>query len=162
MLCYSFPWPQVPACSAKVSSWLEPLLHLVDQITFYAFSYTSEQDSQPIAPLISKQAAPYWTCGGTCYHGVSTPKTQSFIDMSMTIHITRRNPTISTIPTHAQTTALILTMVTSHHNGWKSNTLNTNTSQTQHHRDGRTCMTLMTTWLSITKQVWTQILKYKA
>jgi hypothetical protein len=52
----------------------------------------------------------------------------------MTIHITRRNPTVATIPTHAQTTASILTTITSHHDGWKINTLNTNTSQTQHHK----------------------------
>jgi hypothetical protein len=27
------------------------------------------------------------------------------------------------------------------------------TSQTQHHKDGQTCMTLNTAWLSITNQV---------
>jgi hypothetical protein len=37
-------------------------------------------------------------------------------------------------------------------------TLINNTSQTQHHEDGKTCMTLVTAWLSITNQVWTQIL----
>jgi hypothetical protein len=30
----------------------------VDQITFYIFPHTTEQDSQPIAILISKQAVP--------------------------------------------------------------------------------------------------------
>jgi hypothetical protein len=59
-------------------------------------------------------------------------------------HITRRNLTISTNPIHAQIVASILAMVTSHHNGWKTNTLNTNTSQTQHHKDGKTCTTVMT------------------
>jgi hypothetical protein len=43
----------------------------------------------------------------------------------MTNHITRRIPTVSTIPNLAQTTALNLTTVTSHHDGWKTNTLNT-------------------------------------
>jgi hypothetical protein len=77
MLCYGFPWHQVPACSAKGSSWLEPLLHLVDQITFWVFPHTSEQDSQPTTSLISKQVIPYRTCGVTCCPRVTTPKTWS-------------------------------------------------------------------------------------
>jgi hypothetical protein len=112
MLCYGFPVTQVPACSAKVSSWLKPLLHIVDQITFCVFPHTAEQDSQPTASPISKQVVPYRTHGGTCYPGVSTPKIRSLADSSMTIYNTWRNPTVSTIPTHAQTTILILTTVT--------------------------------------------------
>jgi hypothetical protein len=42
----------------------------------------------------------------------------------MTNHITRRIPTVSTIPNLAQTTALNLTTVISHHDGWKTNALN--------------------------------------
>jgi hypothetical protein len=87
MLCYGFLVTQVPDCSAKVSSLLEPLLHLVDQIMFCAFPHTTEQDSQPITSLISKQVVPYRT----------------------------RNPTVSTISTHAQNTTSNLTTVTSHH-----------------------------------------------
>jgi hypothetical protein len=136
MPCYGFPWPWVPASSAKVFSWLEPLLHLVDLITSCVFPHTAEQDSQPIASLISKQVVPYRTRGATCCPRMSTPKTQSLEDSSMTNHITWRNPTISTIPAHAQTTASILTTVNSHHDRWKANTLNTNTSQTQHLKDG--------------------------
>jgi hypothetical protein len=75
MLCYGFPWPRVPACSAKVSSWLEPLLHLVHQITFRVIPHTSEQDSQPTTSLISKQVIPHRPRGGSCCLGVSTPKT---------------------------------------------------------------------------------------
>jgi hypothetical protein len=159
MLCYDFHRPRVPASSAKVSSWLKPFLHLVDQITFWVFPHTVEQDSQPTTSLISKQVIPYQTCGGTCCPRVSTPKTRSLADSSMTNHITWRNPTISTIPTHAQTTASILTAVNSYHDRWKTKNLNNNTSQTQHHKDGKTCMTLMTAWLSITNQVWTHIPK---
>jgi hypothetical protein len=161
MLCYGFPGPRVPTSSAKVSSWLKPLLHLVDQITSCIFPHTAEQDSQPTAALISKQDVPYRSCSGTCCPGVSTPKTRSLADSSMTIHITWQNLTVSTIPTHAQTTASILTTVNSHHDGWKTNTLNTNTSQTQHHKDGKTCKKLMTAWLSTTNQVWTQILSMR-
>jgi hypothetical protein len=150
MLCYGSPVTQVPACSAKVSSWLKPLLHLVDQNTSCTFPHTSEQDSQPTASLISKQAIPYRTRGGTYCPKVSTPKTQSLADLSMPTHYTWWNPTVSTIPILAQT------------DGWKTKTLNNNTSRTQHHKDGKTCMTLMTIWLSITNQVWTQILKYES
>jgi hypothetical protein len=159
MLCYGLPWPRVPASSAKVSSWLEPLLHLVVQITSYVFPYTAKQDSQPTAFLISKQAISYQTRGSTCGPVVSTPKTRSLADLSTTNDITWQKPTISTIPTHAQTTTSILTMVTSHHYGWKNQTLNNNRSQTQHHKDGKTCTTLMIAWLSIANQVWTHIPK---
>jgi hypothetical protein len=125
ILCYGYPWPRVPARSAKVSSYLKPLLYLVDQITSYIFPHTTMQDSQPTASLISKQVVPYRTRGGTCCPGVSTPKIWSLADLSMTNHNTWWIPTVSTIQTHAQTTASILTMVTSHHDGWKTNTLDT-------------------------------------
>jgi hypothetical protein len=162
MVCYGSPVTWVLASNAKVSSWLEPLLHHVDHITSCAFPHTTEQDSQPIASLISKQDDPYRTRGGTCCSGVSTSKTQSLADSSMTNHITWRIPTISTIPTHAQTMASIFTTINSHLDGWKTNTLNINTSQTKHHKDGKTWTTLMTAWLSIANQVWTQILRYEA
>jgi hypothetical protein len=125
MLCYGFLMTQVPACSVKVSSWLKPLLHLVDQITFCIFPHTTEQDSQPTTSLISRQVIPYQTHGDTCCPGVSTPKTWSLADSSMTNHNTWRNPTVSTISNLAQTIASILTTITSHHDGWKTNTLNT-------------------------------------
>jgi hypothetical protein len=159
MLCYGFPGPRVPASSAKVSSWLEPLLHLVDQITSCVFLHTVEQDSQLTTSLISKQVPPYRTRGGTYCPGVSAPKTRSIVDSSMTNHITWRISTVSIIPAHAQTKISILTMVTSHHDGWKTTTLNTNTSPTQHYKDGKTCMTLMIAWLILTNQVWTYIPK---
>jgi hypothetical protein len=157
MLSYDSPRPRVPTSSAKVSLWLEPLLHLVDQITSCVFPHTIEQDSQPTTSLISNQAVPYRICGGACCPGVSTPKTRSVADSSMTNHISWWDPTISTIPTQAQTTSSMLAIVNSHHDGWKNKTLNNNRSQNQHQKDGKTCTTLMTTWLSITNQVWTHI-----
>jgi hypothetical protein len=132
-----FPRPRVPASSAKVSLWLKPLLHLVDEITSCVFCHTTEQDSQPTTSLICKQVIPYLTCGDTCCPGVSTPKTRSLANSSMTNHINWQIPTISTIPSHAKTTASIFTMVNSHLNGWKTNSLNINRSQTQHHKDER-------------------------
>jgi hypothetical protein len=47
---------------------------------------SSEQDTQPIVFLISNQAAPYQTHGGTCCLGVSTPKIWSLADSSTTCH----------------------------------------------------------------------------
>jgi hypothetical protein len=125
MLFYGFPEHRVVTCSAKVSSWLEPLLHLVDQIMFCVFPHTTEQDSEPTTSIISKQAIPYRTRGGTYCPGVSTPKTRSLADSRMTNHNNWQIHTVSTILTHAQTIASNLTTVTLHHNGWKTNTLNT-------------------------------------
>jgi hypothetical protein len=88
MLCYSFPRPRVPDSSAKVSSLLKPLLHLIDQIMPCVLPHAAEQDSQPTTSLISKPGIPYQTHGTTCYPMVSTPKTRSLADLSMTNHIT--------------------------------------------------------------------------
>jgi hypothetical protein len=87
-------------------------------------SHSSDQGTLPIASLISKQAIPYRTRGGTCYPGVPTAMTRSLADLSMTNHIIWRIPTVSTILNLAQTTASNLTTVTSHHDRWKTNTLN--------------------------------------
>jgi hypothetical protein len=132
-----FSRPRVSTSSAKVSSWLEPPLNLMDQIMSYVFPHTIDQDSQPTTPLISKQVVPYRTHGGTYCPRMSTPKTQSLADLSMTSHITWWIPTVSTIPNLAQTTTSNLTTVNSHLNGWKTNTLNINISQTQYHKDER-------------------------
>jgi hypothetical protein len=43
---------------------------------------TKEQDTLPIVFLISKEVIPYWTRGGTCCPGVSTPKIRSLADLS--------------------------------------------------------------------------------
>jgi hypothetical protein len=47
-------------------------------------SHSSKQATLPTASLISKQAIPYQTRGDTCYPMVSTPKTRSLVDSSMT------------------------------------------------------------------------------
>jgi hypothetical protein len=83
-------------------------------------SHSSEQDTLPTASLISRKAVPYWTCGSTCCPGVSTPKTQSLADSSLTNHITGQNPTVSTNSSLAQTTTSIPITVTSHHDRWKT------------------------------------------
>jgi hypothetical protein len=88
-------------------------------------THSTEHDTQPITYLISKQTVPYQTRDVTCCPGVSTPMTRSLTDSSMTNHITWQTQTVSTIPNLAQTTASNLTTVTSHHDGWKTITLNT-------------------------------------
>jgi hypothetical protein len=40
-------------------------------------------------------------------------------------------------------------------------TLDNNIIQTRHHKDGKTCSTLMAVWLSLTNQVCTQILSMR-
>jgi hypothetical protein len=47
-------------------------------------SHSSEQGTLPTTSLISKQDIPYQTRGGTCCPRVSTPKTRSLADSSMT------------------------------------------------------------------------------
>jgi hypothetical protein len=54
MHCYCSPVTWVSASNAKESSWLDPLLHHVDYVMSCVFPHTTEQDSQPIASLISK------------------------------------------------------------------------------------------------------------
>jgi hypothetical protein len=117
--------------------------------------HSIEHDTPPIAYLICKQAIPYRTCGGTCCPGVSTPMIRSLADSSMTNHITWQNPTISTIPT----------LLKPHHRSslWSKRILtdgrpSLTKTQAKHNitKDGKTCTTLMTAWLSITNQVWTQ------
>jgi hypothetical protein len=51
-------------------------------------SHSFEQGTLPTISLISKQVVPYQTRGDTYCPGVSTLKTRSLADSSMTIHIT--------------------------------------------------------------------------
>jgi hypothetical protein len=119
-----FPYISSPSCTLRIRS---------RSVSFP----TPPSKTQPIAALISKQVIPYRTRGGTCCPTVSTPKTRSLADSSMTNHISWRISTVSTIPSQARTTTLNLTMVNSHHNRWKTNTVSINTSQTQQHKDRR-------------------------
>jgi hypothetical protein len=101
--------------------------------------HSTEHDTQPIAYLISKQAVPYRTRGDTGCTGVSTPMTHFLVDLSMTNHKLWRlqpSPPFQTLlkPQHRISPR-------SHHNTTDGRpTLSTlNTSQTQHHKDGKTC-----------------------
>jgi hypothetical protein len=104
-------------------------------------SHSTEQDTLPITSLISKQVVPYQTHGSTCYPGVSTPKTQSLSDSSMTNHKPWRSqpsPPFQSLlkPQHR------ISPRSPHIMTDGRPTLSTlNTSQIQHHNDGKTCTT---------------------
>jgi hypothetical protein len=157
MSCFAMiSWTMVPSCSGKVSHTNIPSCTMwFSQVTKYITMYDA------IPYLISKQAIPYLTHGSTCCPGVSTPKIQSLADASMTNHITWWNPTICTI----------LTLLKPHHQSspWSTHisidgrpSLTKTQAKLNITKDGKACTTLMTTWLSKTNQVWTQILKYEA
>jgi hypothetical protein len=49
-------------------------------------SHLIEQGTLPTTSLIIKQVVSYWTRGGTCCPGVSTPKIRSLADSCTTNH----------------------------------------------------------------------------
>jgi hypothetical protein len=85
MSCFATVSPIGPACSAKVSP-TGPSCTMWAWSNHHAISHSSEQDTQTIVFLISKQVAPYGTRGGTCCPGVSTPKIRSLAYSSTTCH----------------------------------------------------------------------------
>jgi hypothetical protein len=171
MLCYGFPHTVAPLVVLRFPThsgpfctmWFRQFTQNVTQMghTDRSHPHSTEHDTQPIAYLISRQDVPYRTRGGTYCSRVSTHKIRSLTDSSMTNHITWRNPTISTIPTLPKS---------QHRPSPRSNHISTDgrppLTKTQAKlnitKDRKTCMTLMTAWLSITNQVWTQILKHEA
>jgi hypothetical protein len=124
-------------------------------------SHSSEQGTLPTAFLVSRQVVLYRTRTGTCCHGVSTPKTPSLADSSMTNHK----------PWRSQPSPPLQTLLKPQH--WTSPrsphitidgrpTLSTpNISQAQHHKNGKTFMTLKTAELSNTTNHKNSILKYE-
>jgi hypothetical protein len=77
--CKGFPI-KGPSCTM----WFRRFTKYVTK--YDAIPHPIEQDMLPIAFLISKQAVPYRTRGGTCCIGGSTPKIQSLADLSTTSH----------------------------------------------------------------------------
>jgi hypothetical protein len=142
MLCYGFPHTVAPLVVLRFPThsgpfctmWFRQFTWNITQMghTDRSHPHSTEHDIQPIAYLISRQAVPYRTRGGTCCPVVSTPKIRNLPDSSMTNDITWRNPTISTI----------LTLPKSHHRpSPQSNHISmdgrppiTYTRQTQHHK----------------------------
>jgi hypothetical protein len=64
MFCYGIPYPG-PTCRAKVSSTRASLAPCGSQAKHCVIPHSTEQDTLPIASLISKQDVPYRRCGGT-------------------------------------------------------------------------------------------------
>jgi hypothetical protein len=99
------------------------------QITKYVTKYdtknddnphSTEQDTQTIPFLISRQAVPYWTHGGTCCPRVSTPKIRSLVDLSATCHDGLNHLHHSN---HCSNHNIDLLTINSHLDGWKTITL---------------------------------------
>jgi hypothetical protein len=110
--------------------------------------HSTEHDTQPIAYLISKQAVPYWTRGGTCCPGVSTPKILSLADSSMTSHISWRDPTVSTTPTLLKSEHRSSPWASHITRDGRPNTRTKTQAKLNIIYDGTTCTTLMTAGLS--------------
>jgi hypothetical protein len=160
----------VPTCSAKVYRTNVPSCTMwFRQFTKYFIKtnhkvwchpHSTEHDTQPIVFLICKQAVPYQTRGVTCCPGVSTPKIRSLADSSITNQITWRNPTVSTIPTLLKPQHRFLPW-SNHISTDGRPSLTKTQAKLNITEDENTCTTLMTTWLSKTNQVWTQILSMR-
>jgi hypothetical protein len=104
-------------------------------------SHSSEQGTLPTISLISKQIVPYRTRGDTCCHRVSTTKTRSLADSSITNHRPWRSQTFPPFQTLLELQYWISPR-SPHITIDGRSTLSTfNTSQTQHHRDRKTCTT---------------------
>jgi hypothetical protein len=147
-----FPKQMVPACSAKVSYTNVPSCTTWERnFTKYdVISHPIEQDTLPIVFLISRQAVPYQTRGGTCCHGLSTPKIRSLADSSTTCYDSINHLHYSN---HYSNHNINPHTVNSHLDEWETTTLSQRHKLTQHHKGWKTCMTLKTAWLSITNQV---------
>jgi hypothetical protein len=104
-------------------------------------SHPSEQGALPTSSLIIKQVIPYRTRGGTYCPGVPTPKTRSLVDSSMTNHKLWRSQPSPPFQTLLKLQCQI-SPLSPHVTTDGRPTLSTlNTSQTQHHKDEKTCMT---------------------
>jgi hypothetical protein len=98
MLCYGFPHKVAPLAVLRFPAqsgpfctmWFSQITKNVTKTghTDRSHPHSTEHNTQPIAYLISKQAVPYRTRGGTCCPGGSTPKIRSLADSSMTSHVT--------------------------------------------------------------------------
>jgi hypothetical protein len=92
MLCYGFLNKKSLLALLRFLAQMSPLApcgssHSESIVTKYdVIPHSTEQDTQPIAFLISKQVVPYRTHGGTCCPVVSTPMIRSLADSSTTCH----------------------------------------------------------------------------
>jgi hypothetical protein len=102
-------------------------------------SHSSEQVTLPTASLISKQAVPYQTRDDTCCHRVSTPMTQSLVDSSMTNHKPWRSQPSPPFQTFLKPQHRVSPWSPHITTNGRPPLSTLNTSQTQHHKYGKTC-----------------------
>ena len=82
-----FPEQTAPLAVLRFPAQTAPLAPCGSQAKHSALPRATEQDTLSIASLISKQAVPYRTRGGTGCSGGSTSKNRSLEDSSKTNHI---------------------------------------------------------------------------
>jgi hypothetical protein len=158
MLCYGFPHKVAPLAVLRFPAqsdpfctmWFRQFTKNVTKTghTDRSHPHSTKHDTQPIAYLISKRAVPYQTHGGTCCPGGSTPKIRSLADPTMTSHITWRNPTVSTIPTSLKPQHRF-SLGSIHISTDGRPSLTKTQAKLNITKDGKTCTTLMTAWLSV-------------
>jgi hypothetical protein len=153
-----FPALNGPSCTM----WFRQFIKNVTKTDRKEWSHphSTEHDTQPTTYQISKQDIPYRTRGGTCCPGVSTPKIRSISDSSMTSHITWQNPIVSIISTLLKPQQR--SSPRSNHISMDGRpSLTKSQAKLNITKDGKTCTTLMTAWLGITNQEWTQVLSMR-
>jgi hypothetical protein len=106
-------------CLAKVSPQ-RPLLHHAVHRYSHTRLYTIEQDTLPKVILISQQAVPYQTHGGTVYPRWSTPKNRSLPDLSKNHPQTMKVATFPTVSFPCSNPDIYQLRVHSHRTGWKT------------------------------------------
>jgi hypothetical protein len=162
MMLQRFTMGQVPGLAKVVRGTTAPLAPCGPRWVITPISHSSEQCTLLRASLISKQVVLYWTHDDTYCPGVSTTKTRSLADSSMTNHKRWRSqpsPPFQTLLKPQHRTSPRSPHITTDGRP----TLSTlNTSQTQHHKDGKTCTTLMIAGLSNTTNHKNPILKYES
>jgi hypothetical protein len=133
-----FPAQSIPSCTMRFRQFTKYVRKTNHKV--WCHLYSTEHDTQPIANLISKQVIPYRTRSSTCCPRGSTPsrfehdKPHYLMESNCLHHFNL-----------AQITVLILTTVKSH--------LTRTQAKLNITKDGKTCTTHMTAWLSRTNQV---------
>jgi hypothetical protein len=126
MLWYGFPNKWSPLAVLSFPAQISPLApcgsgNSQSIVTKYDdIPHSTEQDTQPIVFLISRQVVPYRTPGGTCFPGVSTPKVRSLADSSTTCHNGINHLHHSN---HCSNHNIDPHMINSHLDGWETTTL---------------------------------------
>jgi hypothetical protein len=124
-------------------------------------SHSFKQDTLPTASLISKQVISYRPHGGTCCPEVSTPMTRSLADSSMINHKSWRSQPSSLFQTLLKLQHQISPRSPHIMTDGRPTLSTLHASQTQHHKDGKNCTTVMTVELSNTTKHKNPILKHE-